>query len=206
MGLYQLVYMDSVPAYAAVNETVSLARRFVHGKDKFINGVLRGYLKNKEEISLPDSEKDPVKYLSVAYSVNEWIVKIWLDTYGRTQTEEILKAVNKTPKLSVRVNLMKTDAETLAGELQSEGFCVEISGKTDRGLFVSGSRLLESNAYKQGLFSVQDIASVMASDILECKTGRYSHRCLCGSGRQDDCNGGKNEKPRKNPCHGFLRA
>ena len=110
MGLYQLVYMDSVPAYAAVNETVSLARRFVRGKDKFINGVLRGYLKNKEIISLPDSEKDPVNYLSVAYSVNEWIVKIWLDTYGRTQTEEILKAVNKTPKLSVRVNLMKTDA------------------------------------------------------------------------------------------------
>lgn len=171
MGLYQLVYMDSVPAYAAVNETVNLARRFVRGKDKFINGVLRGYLKNKEEISLPDSEKDPVKYLSVAYSVNEWIVKLWLDTYGRTQTEEILKAVNKTPKLSVRVNLMKTDAETLAGELQSEGFCVETSDKTDRGLFVSGSRLLESNAYKQGLFSVQDIASVMASDILDAKPG-----------------------------------
>ena len=77
--------MDSVPAYAAVNETVNLARRFVRGKDKFINGVLRGYLKNKEIISLPDSEKDPVKYLSIAYSVNAWIVKLWLDTYGKRQ-------------------------------------------------------------------------------------------------------------------------
>ena len=174
---------------------------FVRGKDKFINGVLRGYLKNKEEISLPDSEKDPVKYLSVAYSVNEWIVKLWLDTYGRTQTEEILKAVNKTPKLSVRVNLMKTDAETLAGELQSEGFRVETSDKTDRGLFVSGRRLLESNAYKQGLFSVQDIASVMASDILDAKPGdTVIDVCAAPGGKTIATT------ERKNPCHGFLRA
>ena len=81
-----------------------------------------------------------MKYLSIAYSVNEWIVKLWLDTYGRTQTEEILKAVNKTPNLSVRVNLMKTDTEVLADELQKEGFCVEISEKTDRVLFSSRRR------------------------------------------------------------------
>lgn len=166
MGLYQLIYMDSVPEYAAVNETVNMARRFVRGQERFVNGVLRGYLKKRGEIKLPDAAKEPVKYLSVAYSVSEWIVKLWLETYGMEKTEEILKAINLPPKLSIRVNLMKTEPRVLADELKKEGFDVEISDKTNRGLLVSGSRLLESEAYKNGLFSVQDIASIMASDIL----------------------------------------
>lgn len=166
MGLYQLIYMDSVPEYAAVNETVNMARRFVRGQERFVNGVLRGYLKKRGEIKLPDAAKEPVKYLSVAYSVREWIVKLWLETYGMEKTEEILKAINLPPKLSIRVNLMKTEPRVLADELKKEGFDVEISDKTNRGLLVSGSRLLESEAYKNGLFSVQDIASIMASDIL----------------------------------------
>lgn len=166
MGLYQLIYMDSVPEYAAVNETVNMARRFVRGQERFVNGVLRGYLKKRGEIKLPDAEKEPVKYLSVAYSVREWIVKLWLETYGMEKTEEILKAINMPPKLSIRVNLMKTETRVLADVLKKEGFDVEISDKTDRGLLVSGSRLLESEAYSNGLFSVQDIASIMASDIL----------------------------------------
>lgn len=166
MGLYQLIYMDSVPEYAAVNETVNMARRFVRGQERFVNGVLRGYLKKRGEIKLPDAAKEPVKYLSVAYSVREWIVKLWLETYGMEKTEEILKAINLTPKLSVRVNLMKTETRVLADELKKEGFDVEISDKTDRGLLISGSKLLESEAYSNGLFSVQDIASIMASDIL----------------------------------------
>ena len=166
MGLYQLIYMDSVPEYAAVNETVNMARRFVRGQERFVNGVLRGYLKKRGEIKLPDAAKEPVKYLSVAYSVREWIVKLWLETYGMEKTEEILKAINLPPKLSIRVNLMKTETRVLADELKKEGFDVEISDKTNRGLLVSGSRLLESEAYKNGLFSVQDIASIMASDIL----------------------------------------
>lgn len=171
MGLYQLIYMDSVPEYAAVNETVNMARRFVRGQERFVNGVLRGYLKKRGEIKLPDAAKEPVKYLSVAYSVREWIVKLWLETYGMEKTEEILKAINLTPKLSVRVNLMKTETRVLADELKKEGFDVEISDKTDRGFLISGSKLLESEAYSNGLFSVQDIASIMASDILGANPG-----------------------------------
>ncbi len=171
MGLCQLIYMDSVPEYAAVNETVNMAKKLTRGREKFVNGVLRGYIKKKADVNLPDPEKEPVKYLSLAYSAGEWIVRLWLDTYGYAKTEEILAAANGAPKLSVRVNVMKTDAKSLGEQLEKDGFSVEISDKTKRGLFVSGSRLLENPAYKQGLFSVQDIASVMASDILGAKPG-----------------------------------
>ncbi len=171
MGLYQLIYMDSVPEYAAVNETVNMAKKLTRGREKFINGVLRGYIKKKADIHLPDPEKEPVTYLSIAYSVREWIVKLWLDTYGYDKTEEILAAANRAPRLSARVNLMKTDAEALREELEKDGFAVELSDKTKRGIFLSGSRLLESEAYRQGHFSVQDIASIMTSDILGAKPG-----------------------------------
>ena len=171
MGLYQLIYMDSVPEYAAVNETVDMARRLTRGREKFVNGVLRAYLKNRGSIVLPTPEKEPVKYLSVAYSVSEWIAELWLKTYGYAKTEEILAAANRPPRLSARVNVTKTDAKKLAEELEKDGFTVEISDKTDRGLFISGSRLLESEPYSRGLFSVQDIASIMTSDILGAKSG-----------------------------------
>ncbi len=171
MGLYQIIYMDSVPEYAAVSETVNLAKRLASGREKFINGVLRAYIKKRGEISLPDIEKEPVRYLGVKYSICEWIVRLWLNTYGLEKTEEMLAAINTAPMLSVRVNRLKIDTNELAELLEKEGFCVQASDKTPRGLFVSGSRLLESDAYKQGFFSVQDIASIMTSDILGAKPG-----------------------------------
>ena len=171
MGLYQLIYMDSVPEYAAVSETVNMAKQLARGREKFINGVLRGYSKKKTDIHLPDPQKEPIRYLSIAYSVREWIVKLWLDTYGYAKTEEILAAANRAPQLSARINRMKTDTKSLAEELEKDGFAVESSDKTERGIFLSGSRLLESEAYRQGQFSIQDIASIMTSDILGAKPG-----------------------------------
>jgi 16S rRNA (cytosine967-C5)-methyltransferase len=61
MGIYQLGYMDSVPEYAAVNESVVMAKRFCHGRSGFINGVLRGYLKKRDELQLPDRAEDEIR-------------------------------------------------------------------------------------------------------------------------------------------------
>lgn len=169
MGLYQLRSMQSVPSYAAVSETVELAKRFANGRERFINAVLRGYMKKADEIELPDRNTDLIAYMSILYSVSPWIAELWTDTYGEEKAEEILAAANRSPVLSVRTNVMKTSAGELAEILRSEGFSAEISDKTPRGLLVSGSRLLESEAYRMGLFSVQDIASIMVSDILDAQ-------------------------------------
>lgn len=172
MGVYQLRSMDSVPQYAAVNETVNMAKRLAKGRERFINGVLRGYIKKSEEIQLPSREAQLTEYLSIAYSIQPQIVKLWLAEYGEQQTEEILAAVNRAPRMTVRVNQMKISRTELAERLRQEGFDAEESEKTPRGLTVSGSRLLESKAYKEGLFSVQDLASIMVSDILDAKPGQ----------------------------------
>ena len=172
MGVYQLRSMDSVPQYAAVNETVNMAKRLAKGRERFINGVLRGYIKKSEDIQLPSRKAQLTEYLSIAYSIQPQIVKLWLAEYGEQQTEEILAAVNRAPKMTVRVNQMKIKRAELAERLRQEGFDAEDSQKTPRGLIVSGSRLLESKAYKEGLFSVQDLASIMVSDILAAKPGQ----------------------------------
>ncbi|MDE5893367.1 MAG: 16S rRNA (cytosine(967)-C(5))-methyltransferase, partial [Acetatifactor sp.] len=80
MGVYQILYMDSVPDSAACNEAVKLAgkRKFVNLKG-FVNGVLRKIAAQKDNIPLPDEDAEPVRALSVQYSMPEWIVELWLE-------------------------------------------------------------------------------------------------------------------------------
>lgn len=173
MGIYQLMSMDSVPEYAAVNETVNMAKVLARGRERFINGVLRGYTKKKAQLAFPDRKDDMVKYLSIMYSVEEWITELWLETFGAEKTEDIMAASNKTPELTVRVNLLKTTRDELAQKLEKEGFSTENTAIASRGLVVKGSYLLKSNSYKQGLFSVQDEASILTSDALGAKPGDF---------------------------------
>lgn len=184
MGIYQLRFMDSVPEYAAVNETVNLARKLARGREGFINGVLRGYIKRKNEDFLPDREKDSVHYLSVKYSYAEWIVKLWIEQYGEEACEAMLAAGNQTPKLSIRVNTMKCDRESLSEKLKADGFDVENGNLSERVLFVRGMGLLETEEYEKGMFTVQDESSVLAVETLNPQAGeRIIDMCAAPGGK-----------------------
>lgn len=172
MGLYQLIFMESVPPYAAIGETVKLAKKLAPGRDGFINGVLRGYQKKGADIKLPDSKEDLISYLSVRYSYAPWIVELLLSQYGMQKAEQILKAGNDRPKLSIRVNMTRTDRKSLAEQLTEEGFVIEEAALSERVLFASGSGLLGTKAYEQGLFSVQDEASVLAAEAVNPLPGQ----------------------------------
>lgn len=166
MGLYQIIFMDSVPEYASVNETVKIARKVIPGRERFINGVLRGYGKKKDEIALPDREKQAEEYLSVKYSFEPWIVSLWTEQYGIERAESLMKASNEKPELSVRVNRLKISTETAVKELEDAGFEVRRSEMSDRVLFVKGTGLLASESYRKGHFSVQDESSVLCAEAL----------------------------------------
>lgn len=171
LGLYQLMFMDSVPDYAAVNETVNIAKRVVRGRDGFINGVLRGYMKKGSEIKFPDKEKDYKNYLSVKYSFPLWLIEKWEKQYGLLECERLLEASNARPQLSIRVNVSKITRDELKKYLESKGFEVVEGHFSRRTLHVKGSGLLEDEKYREGYFSVQDEASTVASDQLEAKPG-----------------------------------
>ena len=171
MGVYQLSYMKSVPEYAAVSETVNMSKKLARGRERFINGVLRGYIRNRQQLVLPDREVNLEEYLSIVYSAERWIVRLWTDAYGEEKTEALLKASNETPGLAVRVNLMKTDRKALKEKLEALGFEAAESEVSDRALLVKGSGLLDTELYREGMFSVQDEASILASDALDAKPG-----------------------------------
>ena len=79
MSVYQIFYMDSIPDSAVCNEAVKLAKkRGFGGLSGFVNGVLRTIVREKENVKYPDVKKEPVKYLSVRYSMPEWIVGQWI--------------------------------------------------------------------------------------------------------------------------------
>ena len=171
MGLYQIIFMDSVPSYAAASETVKLAKKLTPGRDGFINGVLRGYEKKKETIVLPDRSRNLIEYLSVRYSYTEWIVKLWLSIFGEEKTERLLAAGNERPDISVRGNFLKTDRKSLASALEKQGFQTKESSESSRVLLVKGSGLLDTVQYREGYFSMQDTASVLAAEALCAKPG-----------------------------------
>jgi NusB family. len=112
MGLFQLMYMDKVPDYAAINESVNLAKKYI-GKyaSKFVNAVLRSYLRNTKQIKFSQPDENLIEYLSFKYSFPEWIVKRLLNNYDRDATESILESLNGRPEISIRINTLKIDGK-----------------------------------------------------------------------------------------------
>ena len=171
LGIYQLIFMDSVPDYAAVNETVTIAKKLVRGREGFINGVLRGYMKKGNEIKLPDESKDLKYYLSVKYSFPTWLIDKWEEQYGIEECKLLLEASNSRPQLSIRVNIDKISRDDLKGYLEEKGYEVTLGTFSERTLHVKGSGLLDDDKYKEGYFSIQDEASTVAADVLGATPG-----------------------------------
>jgi 16S rRNA (cytosine967-C5)-methyltransferase len=156
-----------VPEYAAVNESVYLARTFARGREGFVNGVLRQYLRDREYVGLPPREDDPVRYLSIRYSYDPWIVRLWIDEYGESMAEKLLAAGDDTPPLTIRVNTLKTDRASLRKRLIERGFNVYDGNMFKNALLVEGPDVVGGRFYDSGLYTIQDegaMAPVMALD------------------------------------------
>lgn len=167
MGIYQIAKMSSVPEYAAVDESVQMAKKYCRGREKFINGVLRAYIRDRHSIILPDKDNDIAKYLSVRYSYEEWIVKLWLEVYDAKFVEELLKAGNETPPITIRVNKVKVIKSDVKEKLLQSGFEVFDAELAQSALHVKGEGLLDTDMYKNGEFSVQDEASQLVTQYLK---------------------------------------
>jgi 16S rRNA (cytosine967-C5)-methyltransferase len=180
MGVYQLKYMDSVPDAAACNEAVKLARKKGFSTlGGFVNGVLRNIARNLDAIVYPDEKKDEVKYLSVIYSMPEWIVSQWLKDYGRAKTEETLLAFLTEAPVTIRTNLLKTTPEELVHRLHKEGVTVEpLDEKKYKTLSYAFAiwnfdYLAALSSFQEGLFYVQDLSSMQTAEFAAPKQGEY---------------------------------
>lgn len=162
LGLYQLLYMQGVPAHAAINETVSLASN--RGERGFVNAVLRAATRTPDLLTPPARESDLAAHLSVAYGFPQTLVGHFLSQYGEGECEALLAAFNRLSPLTLRVNVAKTDRAALIAALAARGIAADPTTYSSVGI-----RLCESTdptglfGFEEGLFFVQDEASQIAT-------------------------------------------
>ena len=174
MAAYQIFYMDAVPDSAACNEAVKLAQKKGFQTLKgFVNGVLRNLSRRKNEIVMPNEEKEPVKALSAAYSVPEWLVEKVIKEYGMEHGKNMFVSLyENVGATTIRVNSSKISTEECAKLLEKEGVHVEKAAYVENALEISdydSLRFLES--FEKGYFQVQDVSSMLVGLAANPKPG-----------------------------------
>ncbi|MGQ9610545.1 MAG: 16S rRNA (cytosine(967)-C(5))-methyltransferase RsmB [bacterium] len=174
LGLYQLFFLRNVPDYAAVNESVILAKKYGNvGASGLVNAVLRRVIRDKDKIKHLKLEEDPVKYIAVNYSHPEWMIEQWIKRYGVEETIKLCMANNLRPPIYARVNLLKTDRKKLLNYLNNEGIKARESPNLSESIEIIDLvvPIYELSSYKLGLFQIQDEGAMLISHILDPKPG-----------------------------------
>jgi len=169
-AVYQIFYMDRVPDFAAVNESVEIAKAKDRKAASFVNGLLRGILRNKEAFNKIDV-KDSVKRMSIEYSHPEWFIRKYLPIYGEGFLCRWMEQNNTPSHMTIRVNTLKTDTDTVGGLFQQKGIGVK-RGIVPEALILEGYGMIEkSDEYSSGLITIQDESSMLASRVLKPSPG-----------------------------------
>lgn len=186
MSLYQLRYLDRVPAYAVLQEAGELTRRFAaQSAVGFVNAVLREYERRGAEIAMPSPQADFERYLSVSYSYPAWFCALLVRCYGKRRAEAILKAFEKNPPLTLFPNLLKTDRAGLLRALRAEGIACEETRYSPYGVRLSRHVPIDAiTPLAQGLCFVQDEASQLAALALGAAPAQtILDSCACPGGK-----------------------
>lgn len=175
MSVYQLRFMDTIPDSAVCNEAVKIAqKRGFYNLKGFVNGVLRNIARGMDSIVYPSREKDPVSYLSVTYSIPEWIITKWTAQFGIEQVEQVCRSFQEEHMTSIRCNLDKASKEDVITSLKDQGITVKESPYLNYALEIGNYNYMKAiNAFKKGYFQVQDVSSMLVAEVAAPKWGDY---------------------------------
>ena len=175
MSVYQLKYMDSVPASAVCNEAVKLAqRKGFYNLKPFVNGVLRTIAREIGDLELPSREENEVRYLSVKYSMPEYLVEKWKAAYGVKTTERILEDFLTERPITVRCRTHKASLREIVTSLKSQGVTVEQAPYLPYALKISDyNHILTLETFLQGKILVQDVSSMLVAEAASPKKGDH---------------------------------
>lgn len=170
MGFYQLLYMNSVPDNAAVNESVELIKELGCPKASgFINGILRAFVRNGKNTDF--SRMPGIERLSAEYSAPLWLCKKWCLEFGPQRTQKALRACLGAPPIYARVNTVKADAHAVCEALSTEGASAKTTEILPDAIVIESAAPQNTRAYKDGLFHVQDISSQLCAAALGARAG-----------------------------------
>lgn len=183
-GLYQLLFTDRIPPFAAVNEAVGMAKKLRPAAAGLVNAILRNALREKESMEWPEMDRDPGKAIAVRHSHPRWLVERWLDHFGIDETISICKANNTIPSIAVRVNTLKISRGKLIENLADEGFAAEVSRISPDGVRIAppAAGLRDTVAFRNGLIRVQDEASQLVARLVAPQPGERILDLCAGAG------------------------
>lgn len=171
MGLYQIIFLNSVTDFAAVNEMVNLIKKKNPKAQGFVNGVLRNFLRNPQFRNV-DTKLRGIARIAVEHSFEKWILERWKRDYDQEFVEEIVEAFQEKPEMYLRTNTLKIERDDLIKELEKEGVKAEKVHILKDAVKVNAFKNLDqSEAYKKGYFQVQDISSMLVGNIVSPKPG-----------------------------------
>lgn len=172
IGFYQIHFMDKVPVYAAVSATVDAARRLSGVSTDVLNAILRKGSQLNPEEEIQKIAGDRVRYLSVRYSMPQWLVRRWIDRWGPERTERILKACLEKPYLYIRRNPLGPPPDQFPAILRDEGLRVEpVDGHPDCYRVILGNPV-RTQAFKKGYFLIQDATSQWIPMLTKAQPGQ----------------------------------
>lgn len=185
IGLFQVVYLTRIPASAAVNTAVDLAKTLKKPwLAKFVNAVLRTAVREFRTLSPPDMENDPVPAVSIEKSMPQWLISRWIPRFGVSQTLLLCDIINTIPPLTLRVNTLKTNRIAL---LESGGPYARRMEPTAYG--PDGVRLdhpedpvASMKGFREGYFQVQDEAAQLVTLLLDPRPGETVMDACAGMG------------------------
>ena len=173
IGIYQILHLNSIPDYAAINETVELASiKFDKKIKNLVNALLRQISRNKENLDFPEQKTDTSRFMSVNYSYPKWLIDKWIDSYGTKVTKNMCISLNEHSRATIRVNQNLIERDKML-ELISSDCKPEKTKYSNVGIHIDNQyKIINSNLYKDGYFSIQDESSQIVSLILDPKAGQ----------------------------------
>lgn len=170
MGAYQIIFLDKIPKSAAVNESVNLAKRYGHASSSnFTNAILRRVSKNDYEELF--KIQDDIEKISKTTSMPEWIVEELAKNNDMEKVTEICKNSNIRPKMTIRINKIKTTKDELKKKLQEKNIeCIETNYE-DFLIFRKLKNVENLKEFSEGLFTIQDISAGQTAKLLDPKPG-----------------------------------
>lgn len=167
LGAYQLLFMNSIPPYAACDTTVALARRVTRhpSEVKFVNALMRK-IASRPDLCLPPESADVAAHIALAHAHPRWLVQRWLERIGRDDTRRLCEANNRTPSVTLRVNTRAISRPDFMRELEKMTISCRPGKLAPDAVKISRRSLSGMANVPRHCFTVQDEASILVGHLL----------------------------------------
>ena len=171
VAIYQMRYLDKVPSYAACNEAVEIAKGVSENDSKLVNGILRNFV--SKEGSYEISFRNKIDQIAYEFSFEPWMIRMFIKQYGEKETIEILKGLNNTPMVTVRVNNIKANYEDVYEELENAEYNIEEGSICPEAISILGGKGIEKNKlFNEGKITVQDESAMLIAPLLDIEANQ----------------------------------